>query len=336
MIEVGGANKDSLPISGTLLANEALRRGWRMWAYDVTETHYRLQRPDGVILEMYESTPPTMSGVALLRTDSKYITQKILETQEIPTLEAHKIDLLTAGAQAIAREYAHLFDGRKWVLKPLDAAHGLGITTEIQDTSHLERAVAYAQRYSSQAILQEYYNNFTDVRILCIDGEYIAAAHRVPARVQGDGIHTVKELISIENQRGARGPMGRSAFTYLNTEVAEAYLQKQINTVPRKDEWTQVSGIANASMGGETIDITDEVPVWLRDLALKAADTLHLPVCGVDILLSDVPWPEATYEQLNPVIIELNKAPGLRVHEGVTHGVKRPVTRRLFDYLEKV
>lgn len=336
MIEVGGQNQDSLPTSGQLLATEAMKRQWRMWTYVPGEEHYRFERPDGKHLEVFASMPPATTGATLLRTDDKYIAQQLLEEHDFPVLTAHKIseDVTT---EAILEQFPYLFENdQKWVIKPLDRAHGYGVTTAICSRRQLDSAVRRARRYSSNILLQEYYGTFVDVRILCIDYTYTAAAVRVPARVQGDGIHTVKELISIENQRGVRAPLNRGLLTYIDLECAESYLGEKMNEVPLAGEWYTVSEVANISMGGEAIDATERIPHWLRQMAERAARMMQLPVCGVDFLLSAEPSISSAEEDLRPVIIELNKAPGLRVHEHPAVGVSQPVVARFFDYLERI
>lgn len=335
MIEVGGQNDERLNITCRMFASEAQRRGWRMWIYDNDSDFYRLERPDGKILELYGSTPPSVSGPIVLRADDKYVTQLLLEEHGLPVLKAFRF-LANEKGEMIQMFPTLLEDGKKWVTKPLDQAHGCGITIGIDSIELLQKGVSRAQAFSQSLLLQEYYGDFIDLRLTCIDYSFVAAAHRIPARVRGDGMHTLAELISIENQRPERGAMHKTALTVIHEEDARAYLGSAINDIPAIGEWRQVVAIANASRGGETVDVTDDIPAWLREMVEKAVRVAELPVCGVDVLLSGPPTLDATSEQLRPIIIELNKAPGLRVHEYVAHGTRRPMSRLLFDYLEKL
>lgn len=335
MIEVGGRNDEKLHINCRMFSKEAVRRGWKMWYYDEDSDFYRLERPDGKLLELYGSTPPSVSGPISLRADDKYVTQLLLEEYDLPVLRASKF--LTSERAEVIRTFPTLLeDGKKWVVKPLDQAHGCGVTIGIDTTQALEEGIDRARTYSQSLLLQEYYGEFVDLRLTCIDYSFVAAAHRIPARVRGDGMHTLAELISIENQRAERGAMNKTALTVIHEEDAKAYLGGSVHEVPDVGMWRQVVAIANASRGGETVDVTDDTPIWLKELAERASRIAELPVCGVDVLLSGQPSLQATSEQLRPVIIELNKSPGLRVHEYVAHGTRRPMSRLLFDYLEKL
>lgn len=330
MIEISGNNVQQVPMSGQLHAKEAAKRGWRMWAYALHQSYYRLQRPDGKAIEMYGSMPPSTSAVAALHTDDKLATQQILEEHNLPTIEAYTFE----NEAEVAKQLSDMFaDNKKWVVKPLDQAHSFGITAAIADTESLHQAWLRATRFSPKVLVQRYYENPVDLRITCIDGTFAAAARRIPARVKGDGVSTIEALIERENQRPEREDLEFSKLTKIDTEAAEAYLGEAMHEIPAAGEWRQVCGIASASTGGETFDVTDNIPTWLREMAQDAAKALQLPVTGVDMLFSKEPSPQSTQQELKPVIIELNKSPGMRVHENVHHGTPQPMTKLLFDYL---
>lgn len=336
MIEVTAANKDKLPISGILLFDEAAKRGWRMRTYVMGDEYYQLERPDGKTLEFFMSLPSTTSGVATLRADDKYMTQQLLEMHNFPTLEVYRIDE-EMSAEAVPEHFNQLFnDGRRWVVKPLNQAHGYGVTTNIEDTEGLRKAVIRARSYASITLLQEYYGTFTDLRVTCINGNFAAAVIRVPARVRGDGTHTIKELIDKENRRNERGSIAFSMLIRIDEESAELHLGDKLQDIPPAGQWQQVSGVANISMGGESVEVTNRIPAWLREMAEKASKVAQLPVCGVDFLLATEPRVDASQEELQSVILELNKAPGLRVHAYPAHGEPQPIMETYFNYLERV
>lgn len=210
------------------------------------------------------------------------------------------------------------------VVKPLNAAHGNGVSLNITSFAELERAVAAARQYSkAPPILQEMIYG-DDLRLLLIGGKYTAAVRRVPAAVVGDGVHTVEELIAIENAQSHRSSGKRGKLKIINADAARSYLKQAINDIPNKGQRVAVVGVSNTSMGGHAEDATDDVPPEIRVKAEDFAKTLKLPVCGIDIML------EKTGKYY---FIEANARPGFGPHHHPRFGTRRDVTKLFVDYL---
>jgi cyanophycin synthetase len=216
------------------------------------------------------------------------------------------------------------------VVKPTDGGHGDGVTVGVKKPAALRRALKVARTHgrSGSVILQEQVGG-DDVRILIVGGTYTAAALRIPAQVVGDGKHTVRELIDIENQdNGKRGKDYAKRLNFIDVIAAERYLGNKINTlIPDADETVRVTGPANIGAGGTSVNVTDEVPTIIRKRAERIADLLHLPTCGVDFMTTDVSDPES-YRY-----IELNACPSFGLHLFPTIGEPEPVAKKFVDYL---
>jgi cyanophycin synthetase len=317
------------------IAEQALARGWGVWLYYAEGSHLRVKRKDGKELELYSAAPPTVSFIATNRSNDKYFTTVFLRDQGMPVPETYLVaaDDTLAAVQAATSLFA---SGKRCVVKPLDAAHGNGITVAIDDEARLLTAVAGAKAYADKIIIQEYFADPIDVRIACIDYKFAAALVRIPARVQGDGERTVSELIDITNTSSKRGKGYVSEMNVIPKANAEAYLEDAIHQVPAAGEWVQVVGTANVGTGGESMDVTGAIPAWLARMAEETARAMELPVCGVDFLLAGQPSADSTLEQLKPVIIELNHCPALFMHESPVHGKPQPVVAAYLDYLETI
>jgi len=147
----------------------------------------------------------------------------------------------------------------------------------------------------------------------------------------------VRELIGIANRSESRGRGYTTQLNQLPLAAAENFLgEAGMARVPAQDEWVQVVGTANVGTGGETQDVTTDIPDWLKQLAEKTARVMGLPVCGVDFLLSSWPHQGSTQAQLRPVVIELNQCPSLFIHELPVHGQPQPVVAAFLDYLETI
>lgn len=224
-------------------------------------------------------------------------------------------------SEAFMREYAPI------VVKPVDAAHGHGVSMNIKSKTDLRKALAAVSKYSKKpAILQQMVKG-VDVRMLVIDGKYVAAVRRVPATVTGDGEHTIQELIEIENKLPHRKDPAvkmRGRMAIINLSSARAYLKRKISRIPRAGEKVPVVGVGNTSLGGHAEDATDEVTPEIYEKAEAFARKLHLPVCGIDILLDE----DGSYH-----FLEANAAPGFGPHHHPAVGKPRDITKKFVDML---
>jgi cyanophycin synthetase len=334
MIDLTKTGTSMMRMTLKMVCDELLGRGWRVERYATSSSQLRVTRPDGKVLEITSVTPPTMSHIAALRAEDKYITALILAEQGLPVPQTRRIWATNDAAITEAAEEL-LAVAPRLVVKPLDAAHGDGVTVGLTSVDGVRQAVAYAAAHADIALIQECIDPAIDIRISCIGNRMVAALERIPARVLGDGEHTLSQLIDITNAQENRGLNYNKELNQINKDLVTRYLGEDLlNTeVPAAGEYYQLLGTANVGTGGETRDVTDDVPAWLVAMAEKASAALDLPVCGIDFLLRAQPTADATQEQLGPVIIELNSSPALFIHETPTHGQSRPVIAAYADYL---
>ncbi len=210
------------------------------------------------------------------------------------------------------------------VVKPADSAHGHGISLDVSSKSALKKALSRAKKYSKKPPLLQQMVQGQDVRMMIIDGKYVAAVRRVPATVVGDGKHTLGELIEIENRRPIRTSSWRGQMRVISLEAAKSYLRRRVSKIPAKGDKVPVVGMSNTSIGGHAEDMTDQLPSTIYKKAEKFVRELGLPVCGVDILLDD----SGKYH-----FIEANASPGFGPHHNARIGQKRDVTKLFVDML---
>ncbi len=225
-----------------------------------------------------------------------------------------------ADAMEFIREYGPT------VVKPVDTAHGHGISMNVRSRTGIKRALMHAKKYSKKKPMLQQYVSGHDVRLLIIDGKYAAAVRRVPAMVTGDGTHTVAELIEIENNQPYRSSGLSGKLKIISLRSAKAYLERHIRKIPKEGEQVAVVGVSNTSMGGHAEDFTVQVPKDIRRKAEAFAKRLHMPLCGVDIILND----NGDYS-----FIEANSSPGFGPHHHPRFGKSRNVTKKYVDYLLK-
>lgn len=209
-------------------------------------------------------------------------------------------------------------------VKPLNAAHGHGISLNVASVTAVKKAVVSARQYSSVPPILQQMVSGEDIRMLLIGGVYVAAVRRVPAMVVGDGMHTIKQLIEMENAKPHRAAGKRGELKIISLDGAKAYLKKRIHRIPPTGEQVAVVGVSNTSMGGHAEDATDEVPMEIRQKAAAFVQALKLPVCGIDIIRA--PTGRCKF-------IEANASPGFGPHHHPRVGQKRDVTKLFVDFL---
>lgn len=220
------------------------------------------------------------------------------------------------------------------VIKPLDGNHGRGITINIESWDLAEEAYDAARDVSRGVIVERFYTG-RDHRVLVIDGKVVAVAERVPAHVVGDGLSTITELVEITNRDPRRGEGHDNILTRIEVDRSSwQLLERQgytMDSVLPRGEICYLKATANLSTGGIAIDRTDDIHpenVWL---AQRVAKIIGLDIAGIDVVTSDISLP---LRETDSVVVEVNAAPGFRMHfcpsEGIPRNVAEPVINMLF------
>jgi cyanophycin synthetase len=219
------------------------------------------------------------------------------------------------------------------VIKPLDGNHGRGITIDIQTWKGAKIAYDRARDISRDVIVEHFYQG-RDHRILVVNHKVVAVAERVPAHVLGNGKATIWELVEQENQDARRGEGHDNVLTHIQLDRAtDEMLTRQgytLDTILPPDQICYLRATANLSTGGIAIDRTDEIhpdTVWLAERVSRIID---LDVVGLDVITTDITKP---LSEVNGVIVEVNAAPGLRMHVSPSQGVGRNVAVPILNML---
>ncbi|NNM76148.1 cyanophycin synthetase [Sphingomonas sp. ID1715] len=223
------------------------------------------------------------------------------------------------------------------VTKPLDGNHGRGVTIGIRDEDQLRFgfAQALAEAKGRRDIIVEQYFDGRDHRILVVNGELVAVAERVPAHVIGDGVCTIAALIERVNQDPRRGDGHEKVMTRIKVDaLVLEYLERSgltPNSVPAAGQWVQLRATANLSTGGTAIDRTNEIHPDNAEIARRAALVIGLDIAGIDFMAPDI---SRSVRDTGGGVIEVNAAPGFRMHiepsEGSPRDVAKPVIEMLF------
>ena len=219
------------------------------------------------------------------------------------------------------------------VFKPLDGNHGKGASINVKTKEEAIAAYDHAKKYSRKIIIEKFIVGY-DFRVLVINHKFIAAALREPAHVMGDGVSSVKQLIDEENKDPRRGYGHENVLTEISIdrETTEQLAKKgyTIDTVLAKGEKCYLKGTANLSTGGTSTDVTDIVHPHNIFICERISRVIGLDICGIDIMASNLSEP---LESNGGVVLEVNAAPGFRMHLAPAQGLPRNVAAPVIEML---
>ncbi len=267
------------------------------------------------------------SSIAVDLAGNKDETKRILQEQAIPV--AKGLTISTDEDLEIALDKI----GFPLVFKPLNGNHGKGATINVKTREEAVAAFAYAQKYSHRVIVERFITGH-DFRVLVIDNRMVAAAQRVPAHIIGDGINTVNKLIDIENTDPRRGYGHENVLTEIGIDRDTLDLLDKkgytLDTIPKKSEIVYLKSTANLSTGGTSIDVTDMVHPQNVFMCERIARVIGLDICGIDIMADNL---TELLTENGGVVLEVNAAPGFRMHLAPSEGLPRNVAAPVIDML---
>ncbi len=267
------------------------------------------------------------SCVAVDIASNKLQTNNILKDAGLPVPRGFIVEKAVELKELISRL------GSPLVVKPYNCNHGNGVSLYINNWHDLKNAFYQAKKHSDKVIIEEYIKG-NDYRLLLVDNQLVAAAERTPPHVIGDGKNTIKKLIDNINNYSYRGEGHEKPLTriYID-EIVSKYLSEQgytINTIPDRGQVVYLRYNGNLSTGGTARDITAQVHPSNAELAVRAARVIGLDIAGIDIIAKDIRVPLV---QQDGAIIEVNAAPGIRMHHYPLKGESRNVADDIIEYL---
>jgi len=311
-------------LSTQILMKEAAKRGLLVEPFDKEDNLIRITRdwaglPRRTEYVMQATRTSADSYITPLLMNNKTVTKRILEERGIATPPGDEF------SRGEMREALARWSGVPAVIKPKSTNFGIGITmfpegaTLQQLIEATEGAFAHDER-----VLVETYVAGIEYRFLVISGEVLGVLHRKPANIVGDGVSTIEELVAHKNEHPYRSEGYRTPLIAIDiNEVVREFIGRAGYTpqsIPAKDECILLRPNSNISTGGDSIDVTDEVALRFKEIAVEAAHAFDASFCGVDLIIEDVADPSSPYS-----IIEVNWNPAIHIHSFPAEGVERAI-----------
>lgn len=321
---------EDMELSTQILMREAIKNGIDIDVYDKKDNFIKLSKGDRKEY-IKQATKTSLDDYATVcKMENKVVTKKVLSENNI------KVPLgndFTDKESAInyAKELKNNF-----VIKPKSTNFGLGINIFINDAEETDiiSAIDIAFSYDDTVIVEEYISG-NEYRFLVIGDECVGVLNRVPANVIGDGKKSIKELVDIKNTDKLRGHGYKTPLEIIEIdENALLFLkgqQKDENYIPKVDEIVYLRQNSNISTGGDSIDYTDDMPKFYKDIAVEASKAIGAVISGVDIIISDYTKIDSEY-----AIIELNFNPAIHIHSFPYKGVERNIANKILQQLKLI
>lgn len=257
----------------------------------------------------------------------KELTKELLREAGIPVPDGEVV-----GSEKAALEAARRL-GVPVVVKPLNGCQGKGVSLNLRKKGDIRRAFRLARKYADRIIVERYVEG-RHFRVLVVGDRVVAAAERIPAHVVGDGESTIARLIEETNRDPIRGEGHEKPLTRIKVDpivmMVLARHRMTLESIPEAGQVVFLRDNANLSTGGIAVDATDELHPATAGLCTRATRVVGLDVAGVDIVVRDISDPLSSDDG---AVIEINAAPGIRMHHHPTVGRPRDAAGAIVDHL---
>ena len=317
--------RERLGPSTASIIDEAVSRGipWmRLNEYSLCQLGYGANQKR-IQATMTGQTSSISVELACDKTDTKFL----LSQAEVPVPQGEIIRTAEELQEAVDRL------GYPLAIKPVNGNHGRGITADITTWKTAQEAFADAQQISKRVIIERRIEG-EDHRLLVINHKLVAAARRSPAHVIGNGKDTIQQLIDEINQDPRRGYGHEKVLTAIVVDdMTQSILDAEeytLETVLPEGKRLNLKDTANLSTGGTATDVTHKVHPEVEFMAQRVSKIIGLDICGIDVMTTDISLP---LSETGGAILEVNAAPGFRMHIAPTEGLPRNVAAPVMDML---
>lgn len=268
--------------------------------------------------------PKGSASRSLLWMDDKGRLKKEFVEAGIPIAKGAVCTTL-AQAKEVARQH-----GFPLIAKPTLGSRGRHTTVGITSYEDLERAFSCGRELTPWVLVEQELQGIVH-RVTLIGGKVAGVVKRDAPGVLGDGKHTVRELMEIENRDPRRDDF--SFYKIAPNERAERELSRQKLTWDSKPTYGQyviLNDKISRLHGTVTIDLTEKMHPENRDLFEGVIhNALQDPLVGIDFMIDDIT--RSWREQERCGVVECNAVPYIDLHHYPFEGASRNVAALLWQ-----
>ena len=317
-----------LELSTQILLKESIKQGKKFDILDRSDNFISISncKKTEYIKQATKTSLDTYSTVLMM--ENKVVTKKILKKNNINVPEGAEYFTLESAIKNVDD-----IIGKPIVIKPKSTNFGTGISIYPNGTNKddLIESLKIAFKFDNTVLVEEFIKG-KEYRFLVIGDEVAGILHRVPANVVGNGSLTIEQLVEEKNKNPLRGkgyvtPLEKIVIN----DTVKLFLKNQglnASDVPKKDQIIYLRENSNVSTGGDSIDFTDDIDDFYKEIAIKASKAVDATICGVDLMIEDIYTPKDNYS-----IIELNFNPAIHIHSYPFKGKERNIAKKIITAL---
>jgi glutamate--cysteine ligase len=320
-----------MELSTQILMFDAIQHGIQVEILDRQDQFLKLKLKDHVEYVKNGNMTSKDNYVSTLIMENKTVTKKILQQHGFRVPKGEEFQTIE---QAL-RSY-DIFSTKPFVVKPKTTNYGLGISIFKEGANYedYQKAITLAFKEDSSILVEEFLNG-TEYRFFVLNDRVYAVLLRVPANVKGDGKHTIEELVMQKNRDPLRGRDHRTPLESIQLGELENLMLKaqgyRTDSIPENDEIIYLRENSNISTGGDSIDVTNQIPDDYKKIAVDAVSALGVKICGIDLIIETTEVPAANKNAYG--IIEANYNPSMYMHTYPYKGDSRRLTMHIIHYL---
>ncbi len=320
-----------MELSTQILMFDAIQQGIKVTVLDRQDQFLKLQLDDHVEYVKNGNMTSKDTYISTLIMENKTVTKKILQQHGFRVPQGEEFNHLEQALHSYP-----LFAAKPFVVKPKTTNYGLGISIfkEGATAEDYQKAVKLAFKEDSSILIEEFLTG-TEYRFFVLNDKVYAVLLRIPANVTGDGKHTIEELVMQKNRNSLRGRDHRTPLELIELGELEILMLKsqgyQIDSIPKKDEIVYLRENSNISTGGDSIDVTDQIPDDYKKIAVDAVAALGAKISGIDMIIENIEVPAANPNAYG--IIEANFNPSMYMHIYPYKGESQRLTMGILHYL---
>lgn len=320
---------EDMELSTQIIILDAIRRGISVDILDRFENFIRFRKDakTELVKQATKTSKDNYSTVLLM--ENKAVTKKVLDSAGIRT----PFGGIYVDAYKAIEDYKKYKD-KQIVVKPNTTNFGIGITIFKSEFTKEDFESALKLAFShDKTVLIESFVEGKEYRIFVVGDEVVAAMHRVPANVLGDGKKSIRKLVKEKNQSSLRGSGYRKPLQKINLGIEEEMFLSQshmdFDTIVEKNQTVYLRENSNISTGGDSIDISDDISEHYKEIAIKSAKAVGAGITGVDLITRDI----SSEKEIDYAIIELNFNPAIHIHCYPYEGKNRHLGDKILDYI---
>ena len=320
-----------MELSTQILMFDAIQQGIKVEVLDRQDQFLKLQLKEHVEYVKNGNMTSKDSYVSTLIMENKTVTKKILQQHGFRVPKGEEFNNIEQALRSYDR-----FSTQPFVVKPKTTNYGIGISIFKNGANYedFQKAITIAFKEDSSVLVEEFLNG-TEYRFFVLNDKVHAVLLRVPANVKGDGKHTIEELVMQKNRDSLRGQDHRTPLESIQLGELENLMLKgqgyQMDSIPKNNEIIYLRENSNVSTGGDSIDVTDQIPDDYKKIAVDAVSALGAKISGIDLIIENTEVPAASKNAYG--IIEANFNPSMYMHIHPYKGKSRRLTMEVIHYL---